>query len=383
MISSLSEIEGKYAQYFSLRAFGYGLAFFTVISLVVLLWVWMNADKTLREMQSDLPSATVLIEQRTFEPAAKASQNMPDATSDAKPEKHALEKIIDRQEEEKQREAPVIAGGMKAAPLDGLVQRMSYGPLPVIRQRDGLTPFHAYKRPFEMAPVNSTNGVISIVISGLGLSAPISEKAVTSLPADITFALSPYALDPDFWREQARADGHEIWLGLPMETRDPFLNDTGPLTLLTDSSVDTLKNRILTTLATTTGYAGVVTTRDTIFYSAELEAREAIKNIHERGLGYVDASTEMMYVPQSVAVSYDAPYAHADLWIDDVATEKAIRAKLDELKTLAAQRGYAVGFADARNISIEEIARWSEGLENEGFALAPLSAQLTSGAKKQ
>ncbi|NCC22367.1 MAG: divergent polysaccharide deacetylase family protein [Alphaproteobacteria bacterium] len=348
--------------FFSWNAFGYGLLFFAALSLAVVLWLWLKADDTLSRRADRLASITVEL-RRTELPRPDAVQLASPSAPPVipSPVPHA---------------ASWSSGeGLSEAPAEGLFVNSKYGNLPVVRSSDGLTPFAAYRRPFNPAVLTGARGLVAIVVVDLGLSRENSEAAIKRLPADVSLVLTPYALDSDFWREAARADGHEVWLSLPMESSNVLVDDAGPLTLLTDTSLNVTNDRLLKVLGSATGYAGVIPSRDTVFYNSDLEARELAKSIFERGLGYVDSDPRLHLEPQSVALSMKAPYAHADIWLDDEATGSSIRARLQELERIALERGYAIAFMRPLPVTYDEVSNWIASLDSRGLALSPLSAQ--------
>src|SRR3546814_19345511 len=61
--------------------------------------------------------------------------------------------------------------------------------------------------------------LIAVMLTELGPNAPAAEEAIARLPAGISLSFSPY---PDASRalaRQAKADGPEVWLSLPMPPR--------------------------------------------------------------------------------------------------------------------------------------------------------------------
>ncbi|MBC7325143.1 MAG: divergent polysaccharide deacetylase family protein, partial [Moorella sp. (in: Bacteria)] len=126
--------------------------------------------------------------------------------------------------------ARILESGLAEAPIEGLYETTPDGRLPIIRTKDGLTPFNAYRRPFDVYAANKP--VISIAVTGLGLSDVAMESALRSMPPEVSFILSPYAPSATFWVNEARARGHEVWLTLPVEPKDYPTDDPGPHTLL-------------------------------------------------------------------------------------------------------------------------------------------------------
>jgi len=125
--------------------------------------------------------------------------------------------------------APQKSGSLVSAPIPGLFESIDVGLLPKIRDKDGITPFNAYKKPFTASP---DKPLLSFVIYNAGLSSQRTAELIELFPAEITFSFSPYSSDLQNIIAVARADGHEPWLSLPLEPKNYPLKDPGPLTLL-------------------------------------------------------------------------------------------------------------------------------------------------------
>ena len=95
------------------------------------------------------------------------------------------------------------------------------------------------------------------VISGLGISAKATSAAIAGLPADVTLAFAPYDDDVQRWVSEARRQGHEVLLELPMEPYDFPDSDPGPHTLRAGVGEESNTQRLTWSLTRFTGYAGV------------------------------------------------------------------------------------------------------------------------------
>jgi polysaccharide deacetylase 2 family uncharacterized protein YibQ len=68
------------------------------------------------------------------------------------------------------------------------------------------------------------------------------------------------------------------------------------------------------------------------------------------------------------------PRATAERVIDEQLSKAALDQQLLALEAGALQRGQALGSGFAYPVTLETVARWSQGLEQRGFQLAPASA---------
>ena len=146
---------------------------------------------------------------------------------------------------------PIYAGTALVAD-PALIETTDNGPLPRIGA-DGRTPLQAYAAPVS----DATKPRIAIVISGLGISAKATAAALAKLPPQVTLAFAPYAADVQTWVTQARRQGHEVLLEVPMEPFDFPDSDPGPHTLRSGVAEDANTERLVWALTRFTGYTGV------------------------------------------------------------------------------------------------------------------------------
>jgi hypothetical protein len=135
-------------------------------------------------------------------------------------------------------------------PNQALLASATYGQLPIIGS-DGTAPWKYYAKPFAESDRRPR---IAVIVTGLGLNAALTQIAINHLPGNVTLAFDPYTDRLNDWMAQARAQGHEVLIGVPMEPNDYPDSDPGPATLLTSLSASDNKQRLEWTLARASGY---------------------------------------------------------------------------------------------------------------------------------
>lgn len=95
---------------------------------------------------------------------------------------------------------------------------------------DGRLPWVFYSRPSAVAPDRRR---VAILVTGLGLSQAATLSAIEKLPPAVTLSFSPYADELDQWMLRSRRAGHEVMLGLPLESARFPIEDPGPMSLQT------------------------------------------------------------------------------------------------------------------------------------------------------
>jgi polysaccharide deacetylase 2 family uncharacterized protein YibQ len=257
------------------------------------------------------------------------------------------------------------ASPLAAAPIAGLVAASGTGPLPVIAA-DGRTPERAYARPF------TANGKpkVALVIGGLGLNAAQTRAAIENLPPEVTLSFVPYADGLQGWIDQARAQGHEVMLEIPMEPLDYPENDPGPYTLLAQARPEETVKRLEWLLSRTTGYFGVTNYLGGKFLTSEPAVTPFLGALKARGLAFLDDGSGGAAGGSGSGVSR----ASADRIVDEQLSPDSIERQLLALEAAALQRGGALGAGFAYPVTVEQAARWAEGLPQRGYQLAPASA---------
>ncbi|KQR56325.1 divergent polysaccharide deacetylase family protein [Brevundimonas sp. Leaf168] len=259
--------------------------------------------------------------------------------------------------------APVHAASPLAkAPIAGLSQPGSNGPLPMIAP-DGRVPAQVYARPFR------PNGKprVSLIVGGLGLNAVTTRAAIERLPPEVTLSFVPYADNLQGWIDQARAQGHEVMLEMPMEPTGYPDNDPGPYTLLADGGADDVTAKMDWLLSRATGYFAVTNYLGDRFAGSDTGMNAFLSVLRQRGVAFLDDGS-FQRRPGAWA------RASADRVIDRTQSPAAIVAALNGLEAQAKLRGSALGAGFSYPVTVEAAARWTAGLEQRGLQLAPASS---------
>jgi hypothetical protein len=258
------------------------------------------------------------------------------------------------------------AGGpLPQAPLAGFHTQGPGGLLPIIAQ-DGRTPAEAYARPF----VSNGKPRIAVVIGGLGLNAKATRQAIETLPPQVTLSFVPYADGLQGWIDLARAHGHEVLLEAPMEPIDYPENDPGPYTLLAEAQPADTVRKLEWLLSRATGYYGVTNYLGSKFVTSDPAMTTFASALRARGLAFIDDGS-------AARRAGGVPRASADKIIDDQLSAEAIDQQLMGLEAGAVQTGRALGAGFAYPVTLSQVARWAQGLEQRGYQLAPASALTT------
>lgn len=261
--------------------------------------------------------------------------------------------------------------GPVAAPDPALLEPVPGDPgrfLPRIAA-DGRSPMAVYAAGFA---AGTQGPCVGLIVAGIGLDHPASEKAVHDLPGGVTLAVSPYAHDLGPLLAAARAAGHEYLLSIPMEPRGYGLNDPGDRALMTALPPEENARRLDWALSRMSGYVGTTGALGRLhgerFASQADLMRPVLHAIAARGLLYVDPRPDAGHPPSVWG-------RHVDVVVDAAEQGAAIDAQLAELSRIARAHGSALGLVGAvRPVTLERIAAWTSQLAAQGLTLAPVSA---------
>ena len=216
---------------------------------------------------------------------------------------------------------------------------------------------------------------IAVVLTGLGLASEVTKAAIEALPGGVTLSFTPYARKLNHWVAQARLNGHEVMLDLPMEPTSYPDDDPGPRALLTALSPRQNLDRLRWTLDRATGYVGLAGVMGSRFTASREHRGLVLEELRERGLLFLDNRASDSSLAAQMAVEIGVPSAINDRSLDRTqASRVAIDARLVQVENVARGEGFAVAMGRPYPVTIERLRDWAKGLEARGFALAPISA---------
>ena len=269
---------------------------------------------------------------------------------------------------------------LASAPDARLVTSGPHGPLPRVA-RDGARPLDVYASPL---PISSTlpPGAprLALVVTGLGADVQISLQVAKALPAAVTFALSSSGTKLEDQAEQARFNGHELLLQVPMEGYEPR-DDAGVRPLMSSGARDKNMDALHWHMSRFPGYIGLTHLQGARFMASASVLSPLLQDVAERGLLFLDDGSARQSLTSAVGLATGAPALRADLSLDANAKADAQEAALRKLEGLAREKGSAIGIVRMNPQAIDRLSRFAQGLEARGIALVPLSALAPAPAR--
>ena len=214
---------------------------------------------------------------------------------------------------------------------------------------------------------------IAIIVRGLGLSSAAAETAVNQLPATVSLSFTPYARDrAKAWAAEARRNGHEVLVDLPMEPAGYPATDPGPQAIMTEVNARENLRRLEWLLGQVDREVGAVAQMGSAVLADRQVAEPVLQALKDRGLMFVDNGTLADSAAREIAQRLGLPFAVNDRTLDGgQVSRRAIEARLVEAERLAREQGLAVVMAHPYPVSLELLVGWTEELEARGFILVP------------
>jgi len=229
------------------------------------------------------------------------------------------------------------------------------------------------KKEAAAVPPAASAAKVAIVVRGLGLSQAATEAAITKLPPAVTLAFSPYARNIKMWVDRAKAQGHEVLVEVPLESKDFPAQDPGPLGLLTTLELKDNTERLDAIIKASAGAIGVFDAMGSKFRESAPHITPMFIKLKEQNLFYVQGS------PGARMGEAGVPTAVADVVLDERPFRAAIDARLDYAERLARYQGSVVASLNAKPVSYERLVLWLEQAQKKGITLTPISAVLIRG----
>jgi polysaccharide deacetylase 2 family uncharacterized protein YibQ len=258
-------------------------------------------------------------------------------------------------------QSPAVSGGEEqtpAPPEQPLPPSLGNGVIvPVVPEKQGsLPPGHKAK--------------IAIVIDDVGVDLRDSERAI-KLPPQITLSFLPYAVRLREQTKQARDNGHELLLHMPMEPLGH--EDPGPGALLVDLPMRDLQQRFETALASFVGFDGVNNHMGSKFTAFGDGMTMVVDELQQRHLFYLDSRTSAASVGKQVAEQKGLPTISRDVFLDDDQSAGAVRAQLAATERVARHKGYAVAIGHPHATTMDVLPEWIADAQRRGFELVPVN----------
>ena len=212
-------------------------------------------------------------------------------------------------------------------------------------------------------------GDIVLIIDDLGFDGQPLDRLM-ALDPNINASILPNATRTAEFARRLNARGFEILCHLPMEPRggaEPGRNAI--LTSMSDDEIARLTRENIEAVPHARGVNNHMGSRAT----ADRRVMTSVLRAMPDQLYFIDSRTVSGSVAESVARELNVPTAARHVFLDDVATESAVRNQVRELAEAAQKRGVAIGIGHPYPVTVRVLAQELPELRARGFRLVRAS----------
>ncbi len=245
---------------------------------------------------------------------------------------------------------------------------------------DGHKPWSEYGMTVDVQPNFKK---VAVVIAGLGFDPNSVNKIAQAFDSEVSMSFTPYTPNPYNAITTARTSGHETYMDLLLSSRDFLKEDTGPLSLNLNLSMESSFERFYKTISQPAPIGGIIIRDGIANDSNAIILRTLLNDANNRGLLIVDATSENGIANIKIA---GLARRKADIVINQDMTGDDIEKSLQKAETIAFDKGQVLIVADAKPLAVTAIYKWIKTFSpqisyeeakmveiSKPFALVPLS----------
>jgi len=224
--------------------------------------------------------------------------------------------------------------------------------------------------------------MIAIVLDDLGIDKRRSARAI-NLKAPLTLAFLPYATQLEAQTAEAKAQGHELLVHMPMRPHNPEV-DPGPDVLDITVGAGELRRRLRHNLDRFIGYVGINNHMGSRFTESGAGTELVAAELRARGLLFLDSLTSPNSVAAASARTAGVPTVERDVFLDNVDSVEEVRRRLEQTERVAREQGTAIAIGHPRDATLAVLMHWLDEVRARGFAIVPLTqiVRARTGAPK-
>jgi polysaccharide deacetylase 2 family uncharacterized protein YibQ len=218
-------------------------------------------------------------------------------------------------------------------------------------------------------PKRHRGGDIVLIIDDLGFEGQPLDR-VMSLDPNVNCAILPNSTNAAEFAEKLHARGFEILCHLPMEPRGSEL--PGRNAILTSMSDDEIARTTRENLGAVPHASGINNHMGSLA-TTNRRVMEDVFRAMPAGMYFVDSRTTGGSIAEEVAREMKVRTAARNVFLDDEATDAAVRRQLASLAAAAERHGVAIGIGHPHPATMRVLAEKLPELRARGFRLVRAS----------
>jgi hypothetical protein len=213
---------------------------------------------------------------------------------------------------------------------------------------------------------------ISIIIDDLGYDSSLA-RAFMNLDLPLTFSVLPFAPYTRLIAQNARKEGRETMLHLPLEPIGYPAINPGDGVLLVSMDREMILEVLDRNLSQIPFAAGVNNHMGSRFTESEEKMMIVLGELKRRGLYFIDSRTTANSVAYKVAKKMALRTANRDIFLDNALSESALKIQMGRLLSLSRHKGWAIGIGHPHRDTLNLLKRYQATLNNE-TEIVPVSS---------
>ena len=217
---------------------------------------------------------------------------------------------------------------------------------------------------------------VALVIDDLGGDEEGVEELL-KLDIPVTVAVLPFLENSKIHTEKSLEAGFEVIIHLSMEPEQGQVSWMGPRSIKYNTSKEEIKSIMYDSIKEIKGAKGINNHMGSKVMKDKGIMTEVIRIIKEHNLYFLDSRTGEYSVAEEIATDLHVTYFYRDLFLDNSKSEEKIRQSIEELVSIAFDKGYAIGIghigAQGGINTINTIDHISKELRKRGVVFVYLS----------
>ncbi|MHB8809614.1 MAG: divergent polysaccharide deacetylase family protein [Desulfobulbaceae bacterium] len=204
---------------------------------------------------------------------------------------------------------------------------------------------------------------VAIIIDDMGHHHRLGADLL-GLELNLTFSFLPHAPFSRELAEQARQQGHDILVHMPMEPLDPAW-DPGPGTLYLADPLEEIARKVAQNLSSVPHAVGINNHMGSRYTGDEAAMRQFFKLLSGQDLLFIDSGTSSASVAMETARAMGFKSARRHVFLDNVQSQEDICRQLKQLVTEARKRGWAIGIGHPNEATLTALTSCREMLQEQ------------------
>jgi polysaccharide deacetylase 2 family uncharacterized protein YibQ len=222
---------------------------------------------------------------------------------------------------------------------------------------------------------------VAIVLDDMGVNIDQTEKALTLMPAEVTFAFLPYGRGTPSQAKRARDKGHEIMVHMPMEPMPRSGDehgtsqiDPGPNALYANlDSAEIIRLTELNLKKLLPLSVGVNNHMGSRFTATKEAMRPVLEVTDSHGLFFMDSVTTGSSQVRAAAAGLTLPVLERDVFIDHYHDRPSLDKALAQVARHAQTHGRAIAIGHPHQSTLDALKDWIPTLAEKNIYLVPVT----------